>query len=225
MLQAMGIVGKARKTAVRQIGEAAERSSCWLWHRRDDLSWKPSADELEPSEDIKAPAESNRDSEMKEDEQSREYDSRKAAYHYLCLENDHKTNIPTKRVKIWAMEVVEHSPNRKTYQMKSKYAYGPQIIDVQFRLIYKKGDIPLDGSCSSNVEPTEEPETTTTQQPVSTKYDYAKVIELSILFYEAQRSGKLSPDNRIPYRGDSALNDKGFLGEDLTGGWYDGKTK
>ncbi|CAC5364749.1 unnamed protein product [Mytilus coruscus] len=44
MLQAMGIVGKARKTAVRQLGEAAECSSCWLWHR-DDLSWKPSADE------------------------------------------------------------------------------------------------------------------------------------------------------------------------------------
>ncbi|CAC5422198.1 unnamed protein product [Mytilus coruscus] len=45
MLQAMGIVGKARKTVVRQLGEAAERSSCWLWHRRDYLSWKPSADE------------------------------------------------------------------------------------------------------------------------------------------------------------------------------------
>ncbi|CAC5413335.1 unnamed protein product [Mytilus coruscus] len=38
---------------------------------------------LEPSEDIKAPAESDRDSEMKEDEQSREYDSRKAEYHHL----------------------------------------------------------------------------------------------------------------------------------------------
>ncbi|CAC5354859.1 unnamed protein product [Mytilus coruscus] len=38
MLQAMGIIGKARKIAVRQLGEAAERSSCWLWHRRDDLS-------------------------------------------------------------------------------------------------------------------------------------------------------------------------------------------
>ncbi|VDI22183.1 Hypothetical predicted protein [Mytilus galloprovincialis] len=45
MLQAMGIVRKARKTAVRQLGEAAERSTCWLWHRRDDLSWKTSADE------------------------------------------------------------------------------------------------------------------------------------------------------------------------------------
>ncbi|CAC5398522.1 unnamed protein product [Mytilus coruscus] len=67
MLQAMGIVGKARKIAVRQLGEATERSSCWL----------------EPYEDIKAPAESDRDSEMNEDEQSKEYDSRKAGYHHL----------------------------------------------------------------------------------------------------------------------------------------------
>ncbi|CAC5406793.1 unnamed protein product [Mytilus coruscus] len=42
-----------------------------------DILW------LEPSEDIKAPAESDRDSEMREDEQSREYDSRKAEYHHL----------------------------------------------------------------------------------------------------------------------------------------------
>lgn len=58
---------------------------------------------------------------------------------------------------------------------------------------------------------------------VATKYDYPKVLELSILFYEAQRSGKLPSNNRIPFRGDSALGDKGFSGEDLTGGWYDGK--
>lgn len=44
----------------------------------------------------------------------------------------------------------------------------------------------------------------------------------SILFYEAQRSGKLPPDNRIPWRADSALHDRGDNGEDLTGGWYDG---
>ncbi|CAC5381747.1 unnamed protein product [Mytilus coruscus] len=100
MLQAMGIVGKARKTAVRQLGEAAERSSCWLWHRRDDLSWKPSADELEPSEDIKAPAESDRDSEMKEDEQSREYDSRKAEYHHL-------SNATTRKRKRTTTQMVQ----------------------------------------------------------------------------------------------------------------------
>ncbi|VDI00925.1 endoglucanase [Mytilus galloprovincialis] len=65
------------------------------------------------------------------------------------------------------------------------------------------------------------PEATTTKQSVATKYDYPKVLELSILFYEAQRSGKLPSNNRIPFRGDSALGDKGFSGEDLTGGWYD----
>ncbi|CAL1538530.1 unnamed protein product [Lymnaea stagnalis] len=53
------------------------------------------------------------------------------------------------------------------------------------------------------------------------KYNYNDVLYKSILFYEAQRSGKLPSTNRIPYRGDSALGDKGVGGEDLTGGWYD----
>jgi hypothetical protein len=59
---------------------------------------------------------------------------------------------------------------------------------------------------------------------LSTKYDYAEVMRLSILFYEAQRSGNLPADNRIPYRGDSAVDDEGYNGENLEGGWYDGKT-
>jgi hypothetical protein len=54
-------------------------------------------------------------------------------------------------------------------------------------------------------------------------YNYSHVLELSLLFYEAQRSGKLPLDNRIPWRGDSALGDRGQNGEDLTGGYYDGK--
>lgn len=45
----------------------------------------------------------------------------------------------------------------------------------------------------------------------------------SIMFYEAQRSGKLPADNRISWRGDSSLLDQGDNGEDLTGGWYDGQ--
>ncbi|XP_077869188.1 endoglucanase E-4-like [Saccoglossus kowalevskii] len=56
---------------------------------------------------------------------------------------------------------------------------------------------------------------------LKTSYDYSEVIHKSILFYEAQRSGVLPETNRIPYRGDSALDDKGVNGEDLTGGWYD----
>mgnify|MGYP000415626804 CR=1 FL=1 len=52
-------------------------------------------------------------------------------------------------------------------------------------------------------------------------YDYAQVLQYSLLFYEAQRSGKLPPDQKVTWRKDSALNDKGQNGEDLTGGYYD----
>lgn len=50
-----------------------------------------------------------------------------------------------------------------------------------------------------------------------TKYKYAVVLHKSLLFYEAQRSGKLPANNRIPWRGDSALADVGKDGEDLSG--------
>ena len=58
----------------------------------------------------------------------------------------------------------------------------------------------------------------------SSPFNYAEVIRKSILFYAAQRSGRLPPDNPIPWRGDSALGDQGKDGEDLTGGWYDGES-
>ncbi|PSN33998.1 Endoglucanase E-4 [Blattella germanica] len=53
-------------------------------------------------------------------------------------------------------------------------------------------------------------------------YDYGDLINKSLLFYEAQRSGKLPSDQLVTWRKDSALNDKGQNGEDLTGGYYDG---
>ncbi|XP_069681404.1 endoglucanase E-4-like [Periplaneta americana] len=52
-------------------------------------------------------------------------------------------------------------------------------------------------------------------------YDYGQLIRYSLLFYEAQRSGKLPSDQKVTWRKDSALNDKGLNGEDLTGGYYD----
>lgn len=53
------------------------------------------------------------------------------------------------------------------------------------------------------------------------KYDYGEVIRVSLLFYEAQRAGKLPPNKRISWRSDSMLMDKGHNGEDLTGGYFD----
>lgn len=55
------------------------------------------------------------------------------------------------------------------------------------------------------------------------QYNYAQVIQKSLLFYEAQRSGRLPTGNRIPWRGDTFLNDRGLSSEDLTGGYFDGK--
>nr|XP_006822155.1 PREDICTED: uncharacterized protein LOC102805135 [Saccoglossus kowalevskii] len=57
----------------------------------------------------------------------------------------------------------------------------------------------------------------------SCNYDYDEVLRKSLLFYEAQRSGVLPDNNRIPWRGDSAVNDSTPDGKDLSGGYYDGK--
>lgn len=48
---------------------------------------------------------------------------------------------------------------------------------------------------------------------------------MSFLFYEAQRSGALPSDERLDWRGDSALTDGNDRGIDLTGGYYDGRFK
>ncbi len=65
-------------------------------------------------------------------------------------------------------------------------------------------------------------------------FNYGEALQKSFLFYEAQRSGDLPSDNRIPWRGDSALTDgdlnqdgdfndvvNGVAEIDLTGGYYD----
>ncbi|KAK4436501.1 protein ESKIMO 1 [Sesamum alatum] len=58
------------------------------------------------------------------------------------------------------------------------------------------------------------------QNAVST-VDYGAALTKSLLFYEAQRSGKLPPDQRILWRADSALSDGKSAGIDLVGGYYD----
>ncbi|XP_077990544.1 endoglucanase E-4-like [Glandiceps talaboti] len=53
-------------------------------------------------------------------------------------------------------------------------------------------------------------------------YQYGELLHMSILFYETQRSGRLPDNNRIPWRGHSALFDRGKMkSEELIGGWYD----
>ncbi|GAA4272993.1 hypothetical protein GCM10022258_22870 [Aquimarina gracilis] len=56
---------------------------------------------------------------------------------------------------------------------------------------------------------------------ISAQFNYGEALQKSIFFYEAQQSGPLPDWNRVPWRGDSALNDGSDVGLDLTGGWYD----
>ncbi|CAL1390072.1 unnamed protein product [Linum trigynum] len=56
---------------------------------------------------------------------------------------------------------------------------------------------------------------------VKAHFDYKDALTKSIIFLEAQRSGKLPSNNRVPWRGDSALDDGKVVNVDLVGGYYD----
>ena len=55
----------------------------------------------------------------------------------------------------------------------------------------------------------------------SKSQDYSRHIELSLLFYECQRSGPLPKTNRIYWRHDSMVDAGKDVGIDLSGGYYD----
>lgn len=42
---------------------------------------------------------------------------------------------------------------------------------------------------------------------VNGHFNYKDALTKSVIFLEAQRSGKLPPNNRVPWRGDSGLDD------------------
>ncbi|GMI88529.1 glycosyl hydrolase 9A4 [Hibiscus trionum] len=52
-------------------------------------------------------------------------------------------------------------------------------------------------------------------------FNYKEALTKSLIFLEAQRSGKLPPNNRLNWRGDSALEDGKEVNVDLVGGYYD----
>lgn len=75
-------------------------------------------------------------------------------------------------------------------------------------------------TCATGTLPSKSP-TTTNKGSCSGSYNYKEALEKSILFYEAQRSGKLPSDQRVKWRKDSALKDGSDVGLDLSGGYYD----
>ncbi|KAH7668517.1 Glycoside hydrolase family 9 protein [Dioscorea alata] len=52
-------------------------------------------------------------------------------------------------------------------------------------------------------------------------HDYNDALTKSILFFEGQRSGHLPSNQRLTWRGDSAVFDGSTAGVDLSGGYYD----
>lgn len=52
-------------------------------------------------------------------------------------------------------------------------------------------------------------------------HDYGAALSKSIMFYEAQRSGKLPSNQRVSWRDDSGLSDGSANGVNLVGGYYD----
>ncbi|MDX1950642.1 MAG: glycoside hydrolase family 9 protein [Verrucomicrobiota bacterium] len=52
-------------------------------------------------------------------------------------------------------------------------------------------------------------------------FNYAEALQKTLYFFEAQQSGRLSPNNRVEWRGPSCLTDGQDIGRDLAGGWYD----
>ena len=59
----------------------------------------------------------------------------------------------------------------------------------------------------------------TTQQ--QGKFAYGEALQKNFLFFEANRSGDLGPDNRIEWRSDSTMKDGSDVGRDLEGGYFD----
>ncbi|XP_059630328.1 endoglucanase 12-like [Cornus florida] len=52
-------------------------------------------------------------------------------------------------------------------------------------------------------------------------FNYGSALTKSLLYFEAQRSGKLPPNQRVKWRGHSGLKDGRGAGIDLVGGYYD----
>ncbi len=58
-------------------------------------------------------------------------------------------------------------------------------------------------------------------RPMTGQFNYGEALQKNFLFYEANQSGELSPNNRVEWRSDSTLNDGASQGVDLEGGYFD----
>ncbi|XP_048731235.2 endoglucanase E-4-like [Ostrea edulis] len=131
---------------------------------------------------------------------------------------------PVTGLSEWMGDIIKHSSDNKVYVLVNKPHTGiqtdGQTLDITIQASYTGSKAPTATAELINLaHDGMKPPTISVDD--GTKYNYNEVLMKSIMFYEAQRSGKLPADNRITWRGDSSLLDQGDNGEDLTGGWYD----
>jgi endoglucanase len=69
--------------------------------------------------------------------------------------------------------------------------------------------------------PTPSPTPGPTPPPGAPPFNFGEVLQKSLYFYDAPRSGKLPDGFRVSWRGDSGLGDGSDAGLDLTGGYHD----
>ncbi|NET04285.1 MAG: hypothetical protein F6K16_06050 [Symploca sp. SIO2B6] len=100
----------------------------------------------------------------------------------------------------------------ETFTLKLTNPKNVTIGDSQVKITILNDD-------TDSPPPTDKP--FTPPKPGTGAFNYGEALQKSYLFYEAQRSGKLPEDNRISWRGDSALEDGADVGRDLSGGYYD----
>ena len=94
---------------------------------------------------------------------------------------------------------------------------APEPVDLSQPEPESNPDSESTPSSNSRVA-SETPAVPTVQQG---KFAYGEALQLNFLFYEANRSGDLPPENRLEWRSDSTLNDGSDVGRDLEGGYFD----
>ncbi|XP_076452170.1 uncharacterized protein LOC143287772 [Babylonia areolata] len=133
---------------------------------------------------------------------------------------------PVTKMDIFVGDAISHTPDGLSWLVVNKqdrpFYHSGDTLSVHFFGNYNGGGgAPTATATLYNMGLDKNWTVVSPPNKMQSKYNYDDALMKSIMFYEAQRSGKLPENNRIPWRGDSALGDRGDNGEDLTGGWYD----
>jgi len=124
--------------------------------------------------------------------------------------------------KGWNGQMSPGSPLELAFQINYPSGLAPKVVSLKVN-----GYESCEGGHDSST--TKSPINTTPKTTIlppsdncnTVETNYREVLRQSLLFYEAQRSGKLPENQRVTWRKDSALNDGSDVGMDLTGGYYD----